>query len=140
MVYAAYSFEELMKNPLLIPKEKGVYLVLKNKDFKFELIKDKYYADDILTSKYEKVKISDLLYIGKANGKNGLYQRIQQYIKYGLGIGSTHKGGRAIFQLKNWQKLLVLYVPVTDCEKEEKEILTKFKNAMGTYPLANFRN
>ena len=140
MFYSAHTFEELMKNPLLIPKEEGIYLVMKNNDFKFELIKDKYYDDEVLTNKYEKSKNNDLLYIGKANGKKGLYQRIQQYIKYGRGIGSTHKGGRAIFQLKNWQNLLVLYAPFTGCEKLEKDMLKEFKKEYGTYPLANFRN
>ena len=122
-----------------IPKEKGIYIILKNTDFKFNIIEGDY-SKLLLTEKYEKIKDSNILYIGKAGGKRGLYQRLKQYLNQGNCNGKNHRGGRAIFQLAGWQNLEVKFTVDYNCELTEKYLLSAYKNKYGVYPLANFRN
>lgn len=51
------------------------------------------------------VPSSDILYIGKANGEKGLFQRLRQYMRYGFDAGNNHRGGRAIFQVEGYETL-----------------------------------
>ena len=80
-----------------------------------------------------------VLYIGKANGRGGLRQRVRQYIKYGWGAAANHKGGRAVWQVENFPILLLDYEVCEDCEQREHELLAAFKRENGVYPLANWR-
>ncbi len=103
-----YTIKELFDSRCSnVPKTPGVYFVKAPKDFKveicetsvsFESIKNKLllYNKSLLHDKYEKLKEKDILYIGKANCKNGLHKRIKQYIMYGYKKSKIHQGGRAI--------------------------------------------
>lgn len=79
------------------------------------------------------------MYIGKANGRGGLRQRVLQYVKYGWGTAVNHKGGRAIWQVKDYPLLLLEYEACENCEQREHELLAAYKKENGTYPLANWR-
>lgn len=93
-----------------------------------------------LQSKYNKCKDKKILYIGKANGKNGLHQRLKQYVLYGYDESKIHKGGRAIWQLENAKDLMVEYACVDNPEEMEKLLIKKYSEQNnGTYPLANWR-
>ena len=74
-----------------------------------------------------------------ANGRGGLRQRVQQYIKYGWNTAANHKGGRAVWQVENFPILLLEYEVCEDCEQREHELLAAFKRENGVYPLANWR-
>ncbi|MDD5891692.1 MAG: hypothetical protein PUC72_04060, partial [Bacteroidales bacterium] len=79
-------------------------------------------------------------YIGKANGKNGLQQRLKQYVLYGYNKSKIHKGGRAIWQLENSKDFMVEYACVDNPEEIEKQLIIKYKEQNnGAYPLANWR-
>lgn len=82
---------------------------------------------------------SDILYVGKANGKRGLFQRLRQYMRYGFDGGNNHRGGRAIFQVEGYENLICRWCVYENCEDKERLLLENFKRKYGTYPIANWR-
>lgn len=98
------------------------------------------YDKSILCSKYNQCIDKKVLYIGKATGKNGLQQRLKQYVLYGYNKSIIHKGGRAIWQLENSKDFMVEYACVDNPEEIEKQLIIKYKEQNnGAYPLANWR-
>lgn len=79
------------------------------------------------------------LYIGKAEGKRGLQQRLKQYMDYSQGKGTIHRGGRAIWQIENAEFLLVAYETCEHPSIQEHQLLQCYRKQNGTYPLANWR-
>ena len=114
-----YAINELFDSRCSnVPKTSGVYFVKAPNDFKveicetsvsFESIKNKLllYNKSLLNDKYEKLKEKEILYIGKANCKNGLHERIKQYIMYGYKKSKIHQGGRAIWQIDKCENLII---------------------------------
>lgn len=102
-------------------------------------LRAKGYPAAILEQKYGQCTDKTVLYIGKANGRSGLRQRVLQYVKYGWGTAVNHKGGRAIWQVKDYPLLLLEYEVCENCEQREHELLAAYKKENGTYPLANWR-
>ena len=141
------TFVNLYKqNCSSIPKSPGVYRVTCPGQ-SFLAVNEKssnasalLYDEYKLRDKYNQCKDKKTLYIGKANGKNGLQQRLRQYILYGYNKSKIHKGGRAIWQLENSKNFMVEYACVDNPEKMEQYLITKYKEQNnGTYPLANWR-
>lgn len=97
------------------------------------------YPVDVLMQKHAACKDKRILYIGKASGKKGLRQRLQQYMKYGWNKAVNHKGGRAIWQIQNAGMLLLTYEPCPDCVEREHQLLHDYQAVNGCYPLANWR-
>ena len=104
-----------------LPKSAGIYLI-GIKDLNTELIImenttaiKKYTSKSLLYKKPDlKRKLEnsfdEILYIGKAEAKNGgLKKRITDFLKYANGQPVAHRGGRALWQIQNWQEKLVLY-------------------------------
>lgn len=128
-----------------VPREKGVYRVLLPDQMEV-VFSDQcqnqaapIYPVEKLMDKYSRCKEREVLYIGKANGRNGLQQRLRQYMKYGWNESANHKGGRAIWQIENFGLLLLEYEPCGNCEQREHELLRSYKEKNGCYPLANWR-
>ena len=96
------------------------------------------YSAEMLSSKYLNCENQEVLYIGKADGKKGLRQRLKQYMNYGWNNATNHKGGRAIWQIEDAGLLLLAY---EECEARarEKQLLADYKAENGSYPLANWR-
>lgn len=154
-----YSFEELHNGELeRIPKSSGVYFVIMPTDFKL-VIKEE--TDGFkLTSKGtpSAFKVEELqkkiihygkdykysnhiLYIGKAKD---LHRRIEQYVGYRYNVANLfpHDGGRAIWQLKNNEQLLLRYIECSkneDCRELEHNLLCRYKEKYGAYPFANWK-
>lgn len=86
-----------------------------------------------------------VLYIGKAGGIEGgtsLWERLQLYRRYGAGENATHRGGRAIWQVKDaTNQLLVRWTATSRLDPEcvEEQLLECFRNNFGMLPLANQR-
>ena len=145
MIYKIEKLEKDIKNGdyNYIPKASGVYRVLNldNMPIKF-LNKAKNtnfneYEVDFLSQKYSKSVQSKVLYIGK--GEN-LHKRIKQYIKYGLNLAKNHKGGRAIFQIENYNELYIEIILTDRCECAEKGMLVGFNQQYGELPVANMKS
>lgn len=129
----------------MIPDKPGIYRVIVPEElpvsFSAEVLNSAApaYPVDKLSKKYAQCIDKSIVYIGKANGRRGLRQRILQYMNYGCNKTSNHKGGRAIWQIENYPLLLLAYEPCEDCEQQEHQLLADYKQQNGTYPLANWR-
>lgn len=139
------TLNELWNNLSDIPTARGIYRILLQADLEI-VFQDEIsnhpgdaYPIEALQDKCGKSKSSNILYIGKANGKRGLHQRLGQYMRYGFGTGKNHRGGRAIFQISGFEKLLCEYETCEDCEDEEHRLLDNFRQTYGTLPLANWK-
>lgn len=144
--YPATTLASLLhSNCDMIPDKPGIYRVIVPEkltvSFSAEVLNSAApaYPVEELSEKYARCIDKSIVYIGKANGHNGLRQRIQQYMKYGCNTASNHKGGRAIWQIENYPLLLLSYEPCEDCEQREHQLLADYKRRNGVYPLANWR-
>jgi hypothetical protein len=111
------SAAELLSNTLLLPKIKGVYVVIhpnpENVSFLEKRTGGYFKGKDPNVSIAELsinwVKDSMIVYIGQcgSNGSaNTLNKRIKQYLEFGIGKNVGHYGGRYIWQLNDNQELL----------------------------------
>lgn len=128
-----------------IPEIPGVYWVLRPEEMTIRFTEHTYnhsaklYPVEVLSHKYEKCKDQEILYIGKADGKKGLRQRLKQYMNYGWGHATNHKGGRAIWQIEDAGLLLLAFEECEDARAREKQLLADYKAKNESYPLANWR-
>ena len=128
-----------------IPETSGVYWVLRPVGMPIRFTEQIYnrsaslYSAEMLSSKYLNCENQEVLYIGKADGKKGLRQRLKQYMNYGWNNATNHKGGRAIWQVEDAGLLLLAYEECEDARAREKQLLADYKAENGSYPLANWR-
>ncbi|MGO4382637.1 hypothetical protein [Specibacter sp. RAF43] len=133
----------------------GVYMVLRPSSTELTLSemstgfwhkdKDPAYALTKLRSQWN--LLTPVLYIGKAGGLAGgttIRQRLNLYQQYGAGRDVSHRGGKAVWQIEDAAKLLLVCwtdTPGLDPECVESQLLKDFKGAdgagFGAYPLAN---
>ena len=142
---------ELMNSCKDIPKEKGVYVVLREKNEKpiilgkrpFDCQEDKYpsYMKSELEAKW--VDGTQIVYIGKAGGsdqKTGLNKRLSTYIRFGKGQKAAHGGGRSIWQLGDVKELVVCWRVLSEDEPRcvEERMISEFRELhSGMRPFAN---
>ncbi len=136
---------ELFIDSSMIPKEKGVYLILnihakpsyleigtggffKKKDPNVSL-------EELEMNWVDKVKV---VYIGKATS---LKKRMRQYFAFGQGKKIGHYGGRYIWQLSNSKDLLVCWkeLPNDSPEQVEALLISLFKKQFSKRPFANLK-
>ena len=131
----------------LIPPTRGIYRIVAPIEMTISFspeinghpIADAYDVS-VLENKYEKANHPHLLYIGKAEGEKGLRQRIRQYLLYGFAKGNSHRGGRAIFQIKAFKNLICEWEEFEDCAAIEHQQLKAFSEEYAVYPIANWRS
>lgn len=140
------TLEELHRTKCrALPCQPGIYRVRVPEKLLVSFVENpndlyaKSYPVAVLEQKYGQCTDKNVLYIGKANGCGGLQQRVLQYVKYGWGTAANHKGGRAIWQVKDYPLLLLEYEVCENCEQREHELLAAYKRENGVYPLANWR-
>ena len=147
------SYSDLNRNEdKYIDKVKGVYLVInpdyKNPKFDNPGVCGKHGGKDpnrtITELKAKYVYDSQVMYIGKGgslNDKAELNQRIKAYLACSRNATCGHSGGRNIWQLQNYQKLIFCWkkVDLIDSADFETELITMFINQFGKLPFANYR-
>lgn len=141
------SIDELYKTRCEgVTKQSGVYRVVWSGPWNAQFneyssnAEATLYDVNRLHDKYTSCLDRKVLYIGKANGRRGLYQRLKQYVLYGYNESRIHNGGRAIWQLNEASALMIEYACVDDPEGVEKALLSKYKEQnKGVLPLANWR-
>jgi hypothetical protein len=144
------KMSELFADSSIIPKTKGVYLVL-NLDKKpveylnmgtgghFKGKNPNVSLDELKANRVDKTII---VYIGKA-GKDGssatLHSRLGQYFRFGQGRNVGHWGGRFIWQLKNAKDLVVCWkeLPKEDTRTFEQKLIQEFRLKFSNRPFAN---
>lgn len=128
-----------------VSTENGIYAVIAPEDFEVRFTdtttalawfrgKSLLYPKELLVQKYSALQQNRLLYIGKAQRKKGLQKRILEYVKYGFGETNNHRGGRAIWQIKNAEKLMLGYRVTPTPESMETKLLLQYKSKFGEYP------
>lgn len=142
----AVTLRELLCNGCKnIPEEPGIYWVFAPEGMPIHFHtksyhpKAKLYPIKKLRDKFETCTDHRVLYIGKAEGRRGLRQRLKQYMAYGQGRGMVHQGGRAIWQIENADQLLLAYEVCEHPGLREHQLLQAYRNKNHTYPLANWR-
>lgn len=140
------TFKELYRNDCKsVPEEPGVYWVLAPEGMPIRFSECDYrpeakiYPARLLWEKYERCVDRKTLYIGKAEGKRGLRQRLRQYMDYGQGKGKIHAGGRAVWQIPDTEFLLLAYEVCKAPGEREHQLLREYRELNGSYPLANWR-
>lgn len=145
------TVSELMKSCKGIPKEMGVYVVLREKDERpiilnkrpFDCQEEKYPSYSKAELEKEWVEGTHIVYIGKAGGsdmKTELHKRLSTYIRFGKGKKAAHGGGRSIWQLSDAHELVVCWHVLKDEEPccVEHNMIAEFKSAhSGMRPFAN---
>ena len=144
------TIESLWKSNKSIPKEKGVYLVLRVGTHPCEYLdqgtggffKGKNPNIGLLELQSNWLEKPKAMYIGKAGSPTGgatLFSRLNQYLKFGQGKNIGHWGGRLIWQLKDASQLVVCWkaFPNDDPRAIEKALLQNFIIEYGKRPFAN---
>jgi hypothetical protein len=146
------SMSELFGDSSMLPKTRGVYLVLYLADKSPEFVpvgtgghfKGKDPNVSIAELKSNWVDGAIVIYIGKA-GKEGssatLHSRLRQYFRFGQGGNVGHWGGRLIWQLRNFNELVVCWkaLPNADPQSVEANLIQEFVNTFGKRPFANLK-
>lgn len=141
-LWGDFCKQESHQEPHLVSTQKGIYCIRvpAGMEIVFKDAIDKHPGDAYCVEELEAKRVSsDILYIGKANGKRGLFQRLRQYMRYGFDGGNNHRGGRAIFQIVGYENLICKWYPCDQCEDVEHHLLEYFKHNHGTFPIANWR-
>jgi hypothetical protein len=125
----------------LLPPRRGIYVVLREATIPPEFVD----ANPIRRKKaYTVARLEEkttgqlpIVYLGSADGKEGLRDRVGVFSRQ----SSSHTGGRALWQLKDADLLIVAWKETPDevSEVVEKRWLVEFKRKYGAYPLANWR-
>lgn len=148
------TVRELMISCRDIPKEMGVYVVLREKNERPEILEkrpfdcqeEKYPSYSKTELEKEWVEGTHIVYIGKAGGsgqKTGLHKRLSTYIRFGKGKKAAHGGGRSIWQLSDALDLVVCWRILSDEEPccIESDMIANFcKKHDGKRPFANRRD
>jgi hypothetical protein len=125
----------------LLPRRHGVYVVLYEKDER-----PAFLASNIVTKRipYDPLHLEEkwlmgasVVYIGKAEGREGLHTRVSALSRQ----AENHSGGRALWQLDIAGDLLVAWLQTAgqSALAVEQSYLQAFKAEYGSYPFANRR-
>ncbi len=152
------TIKELFISCSIVPKVKGVYLVLRDgsKEPKFVqkgvggYFKNKDPNVPVSTLESKWVNDTVVLYIGKAGCSSRLKstaqtlnKRIKTYMRFGKGKAAAHYGGRYIWQLKDYKNLIVCWKTLPEAQSDplalETKLLNVFYNAYGKLPFANLK-
>ncbi|NAY93370.1 hypothetical protein GTQ34_15780 [Muricauda sp. JGD-17] len=144
------SATELWLDKSIIPRVKGVYLVINPAYNKTEFIypgvggffKGRNPNVPVSELKSNYVDNSQVVYIGKAGSPTGngtLNSRLGQYLRFGKTKNVGHWGGRLIWQLKNNADLIFCWklTPKENPREVEKRLLHEYLNQFGVRPFAN---
>lgn len=134
----------------LIPPDSGIYVVLRTDESAPMFLatstagwrkgSNPAVSTERLAAKW--VGDAEILYVGKADAGtvagHGLRGRLRQYARHGAG-GTSHHGGRYIWQLQDAAALLVSWKPTLDPRGEETALLAEFETLHHALPFANLR-
>lgn len=135
-----------------IPKQMGVYVIVRESTIPPVFLERSiggYFKGEDPTLPVEELRrnwISGayVVYIGKAGGLTPaatLRSRLKQYMDFGCGKPTGHRGGRMIWQLADCDELLVGWKPLARVEPVvvEQQMIDAFVSAYGMFPYANRR-
>jgi hypothetical protein len=133
-----------------IPRHGGIYVVVRGTTSHPDFLTsspagwfkglDPTYPIKTLEDKW--IPHAHVIYIGKAGPKPSrhLQRRIDELLRFGSGEPIGHRGGRALWQLREVWKALIAWKPVADQDPRDAQrmLIREFKSAFGKPPFANF--
>ena len=146
------TVKKVFDYPKILPETKGIYIYAvpdNNSDIEFldtTTAKETYKGKSLLYSKNDlsrKFNSGDkkILYIG-CTPKGSLMERTKLRAKYSKEKGKDlrARGGRALWQIKNWEniELNFYYYEIEDCKELEKRLLALYQQQYGVLPVANW--
>lgn len=141
------SVSELRSESALLPKEAGVYVVIRDSTEAPQFLekgtggffkgKNPNVSITELAANY--VADSNIVYIGKASS---LRRRVGQLLRFGEGKAVGHWGGRYLWQLDDSDNLLVAWKVTPNCDSSEIEsqMIREFTLIHGKRPFANLKD
>lgn len=129
-----------------VPREAGVYVVVRPTDAPPEFRKDAPYRGDapvpVAVLEDAWVPHERLVYIGMASlgsKQDGLHRRLRQFRRYGSGGSARHSGGRRIWHLTDHANLIVGWLVTADADARntERAMIAAFRAQHGVRPFAN---
>lgn len=153
------KISDLFKDTSVVPKERGNYFVLYLDDNKPNFLTRgvgcfyKGKDPNVLIEELEYNWVDDtiVINIGQAGGirnnkwsNETLNDRIKKYIRFGKGHNSGHSGGKYIWQIKNYNDLVICWKEwpdkICDPKRVESELIAEFKSIYGKRPFANLQD
>lgn len=144
------TLEALMIKNSPVPKAKGIYLILYTSAERPEFVETGtggFYQNlnpnvPIEELRENWVENTIVLYIGRAGkgiGNTTLRDRLRQYFSFGRGKRTGHRGGRYIWQIKNYSELLVCWKKITGEDPRDVEalLIKEFFDIYNKRPFAN---
>lgn len=129
-----------------VPREPGVYVVLRSAVDVPEFLEKstagwhtgRNPSVDVEVLRVSWVADAEVIYIGKATN---LRTRLSQYRRSGSG-GTSHRGGRYIWQLASSPSRLVAWLPTPDENPRvvEQHLIAQFVTDHGARPFANLKD
>lgn len=139
-----------------IDEKPGVYIVVYNKKgipcFKNMESMPDVVRNGVANASFEQLENKwvlstdkdQIIYIGKAGGegeRSNLRTRIRQYISFGRGYNSPHRGGRYIWQIDDVDALWIYFKEDSGPRETERRLIQDFKRKHGgKRPFANHRD
>lgn len=133
-----------------VPNEKGVYFVKVPQCMQVEFTEETtaireylsrcmLYPREELVAKYDRAD-KNILYIGRAIGERSrLRQRIRTLVRYAHAEVCNHRGGRALWQIKNSECLLAGFFACDNASDVEARLLHAYRTAYSVLPVANWQ-
>lgn len=141
------SVKELRKSLEGIPNEKGVYVVIRDKESAPTFViegtgghfKGKNPNKPIEELKKNWVDGTPVIYIGETERQ--LRKRIEELIKFGQKNAVAHWGGRYMWQLEDAEELIIAWKELPDSNPKdvERDLLNVFKSTYLKLPFANLK-
>ena len=135
-----------------IPKERGVYLVVRHATAPVSFVqvstgahlKNRDPSAPLQKLEESWIQDSKVLYVGMAGGtgkKTTLHGRIKSYLEFGQGMQRTHWGGRYIWQLADVNNLQIYWAIHAEAEPAhvETNLILELERRHGRLPFANLR-
>jgi hypothetical protein len=144
------KLSEALATPSILPTHVGTYVVFRpTLDDPFFLsaspagwfkgMDPSYHDSQLLRSKW--VPAAHVVYIGKAGPSQNrhLQRRIGELLRFGKGSAAAHRGGRALWHLKEvWSYSLAWKRCRSDPRGNERKLIAQFEALHGKLPFANF--
>lgn len=127
------------EEPTFLEKGVGGYFKGKNPNVSIEDLNENWISDVIVVN------------IGQAGGiragkwsNSTLRERLKKYMKFGQGKNIGHYGGRYIWQIKQYEDLVICWSELPNKIKDpkvvESEMIAEFKSIYGRRPFANLQD
>jgi len=130
-------------NPQIVTEKGGIYIITKstnlpNKNLTKPNVRPAFTQKEMdrANARWKICKGDEILAVVRSNNLN---RRFKQFLSYGKGTGTCHKGERFLFTIPNWNELEIEFI---ECNQPRPEKINRLKFFLMQYhhlPFANHR-